>query len=141
MNDWTVDSNVVAKWVLAEPDSPQALQVVTDTAAAGGRLHALDLAFVEATNVIWTRYHRRLLTLPEARQAQTLLHQAQVETAPCLPLLSQAFDIALQFDIAVYDALFVALTRHLAIRGVTADEPLVRAVGSAYPEIKLLRNW
>ena len=58
-----------------------------------------------------------------------------------LPLLSKGFDVAAQFDIAVYDALFVIGARERGIGGVTADEPLVRAVGSAFPEIKLLRNW
>src|SRR5262249_40362981 len=78
MNDWVVASSVVVKWVLVEPDSALALQVTTDTAAKNGRLHVLDLAFVEVTNVIWTRCHRDLLTLPESRQALALLLQAQV---------------------------------------------------------------
>ena len=141
MNDWVVDSSVVAKWVLAEPDSAQALRVVTDTAARGGKLHVLDLAIVEVANVIWTRYHRRLLTPPESLQALLLLQQAAVQVVPCLPLLPPAFAIATQFDVAVYDALFVAAARDLGIGGVTADEPLMRAVGATYPELRLLRNW
>lgn len=141
MNDWAVDSSVVAKWVLAEPDSVDALRVVTETAARGGNLSVLDLALVEVTNTIWTRYHRRLLTLPEARQALALLQAAKIQLVPALALLTTAFDIATQFDVAVYDALFVAGVRHLGVSGVTADEPLVRAVGTAYPEVKLLRDW
>jgi predicted nucleic acid-binding protein len=56
-------------------------------------------------------------------------------------LLPPAFAIATQFDVAVYDALFVAAARDLGIGGVTADEPLMRAVGATYPELRLLRNW
>ena len=141
MNDWVVDSSVVAKWVLSEPDSAQALRVVTDTATAGGLLSVLDLAVVEVANVIWTRYHRHLLTLAEAQQALSLLQQAAVRVVPCLSLLTPAFAIAAQFDVAVYDALFVAAARDLGIGGVTADEPLMRAVGATYPELRLLRNW
>lgn len=141
MSDWSVDSSVVAKWVLAETDSAQALRVVADALANGWHLFVLDLALVEVTNVIWTRYHRRLLSLAEARQALALLQQAPVQTVTAMPLLNAAFDIAAQFDVAVYDALFVAATRHLGVSGVTADEPLVRAVSNAYPEIKFLRNW
>lgn len=141
MNDRVVDSSVAAKWVLAEPDSAQALRVITDSAARGGDLYVLDLALVEVTNVIWTKYHRRLITLEEAQQALILLQGAAVKVVPCLPLLTPAFAIAAQFDRAVYDAMFVAAARDLGIGGVTADEPLVRAVGSVYPEIQLLRNW
>jgi len=141
MNDWVVDSSVVTKWVLAEPDSAMALRVITDSTVRGGHLYVLDLAIVEVTNVVWTRYHRRLLTLVEAQQALTLLQQAAVKIIPCLPLLTAAFVIAAQFDRAIYDALFVAAACELGIGGVTADEPLVRAVGANYPEIVLLRNW
>jgi predicted nucleic acid-binding protein len=141
MTDWLVDSSVAVKWVLVEPDSAQALKVTTDTVAGGGHLHVLDFALVEVTNVIWTRYHRRLITLAEARQALALLQQAPVQTVAGLPWLSSAFDIAARFDVAVYDALFVAAVRQLSIGDVTADEPLVRTVGPAYPEIKLLRDW
>jgi predicted nucleic acid-binding protein len=130
MSDWSVDSSVVVKWVLTETDSAQALRVVADTLANGGHLFALDLALVEATNAIWTRYHRRLLSLAEARQALALLQQAPVQTVAAVPLLNAAFDIAAQFDVAVYDALFVAAVRHLGVGGVTADEPLVRAIST-----------
>jgi len=141
MNDWAVDSNVAAKWVLAEPDSAQALRVAAETASGGGRLFVLDFAIVEVTNVIWTRCHRHLLTLAEARQALSLLERANVQIVSGLPLTSAAFEISVQFDVAVYDALFVAMTRQLNVGGVTADEPLVQAVGAAYPEIKLLKDW
>lgn len=137
MNDWVVDSSVVAKWVLAESDSAHALRVVTDAAARGEQLHVIDFAMIEVANVIWTRHHRGLLTLTESQQAMTLLRRAAVSVRPSLPLLDSAFDISLRFDIAVYDALFVAAARGQRCHGVTADEPLVRAV----PEIKLLKNW
>ena len=143
INDRVVDSSVVAKWVLAKPDSAQALRVITDSVPArrDGHLYVLDLAMVEVTNVIWTRFHRRLLTLAEAQQALILPQRADAKVVPCLPLLTPAFAIAAQFDKAVYDALFVAAARDLGIGGVTADEPLVRAVGAGYPEIQLLQNW
>jgi predicted nucleic acid-binding protein len=141
MNDYVVDTSVAVKWVLAEPDSNKALQVVTDTVAANKRLFVLDLVLVEAANVFWTRYHRGLLTLPEAQQALTLLLQATVQVLPCLPILQVAFDLAARYNVAVYDALFVAVLQNLGADGVTADEPLVRAVGADFTQIKLLRNW
>jgi len=141
MNDWLVDTNVMVKWVLSEPDSAQALKLVSDTASAGGKLLVLDLAIVEAANVIWTRLHRKLLTFAEGKQALALLQKASVQIVPGLAALSNAFDIAARYDVAVYDALFVAMVKDLGVGGVTADEPLVRVVGAAYPQIKLLRSW
>lgn len=66
---------------------------------------------------------------------------APVHIEPAPRLLTAALEIAIQYDRAIYDALFVALAVDLGVPGVTADEPLVNALGSDYPQILLLRNW
>jgi hypothetical protein len=67
MSDTVVDSSVVAKWVLPEPDSAHAERLIAEVALKGERLIVLDLAFVEVTNAIWKRHHRGLATLDETR--------------------------------------------------------------------------
>jgi predicted nucleic acid-binding protein len=57
------------------------------------------------------------------------------------PLLAPALEIAAKYHRAVYDALFVAVARHLGLQGVTSDEPLYNAVHADFPEIILIRNW
>jgi predicted nucleic acid-binding protein len=52
MSDTVVDSSVVAKWFLPEPDSTQAERLLTEVAQKGERLIALDLVFVEVANAI-----------------------------------------------------------------------------------------
>jgi predicted nucleic acid-binding protein len=141
MSDTVVDSSVVAKWILPEPDSAQAQRIVSDVAGAGERLIVLDLAFIEVANAIWKRHHRGLATLDEARQLLDELLRSPVHVEPAGRLLAPAFEIAARYDRAVYDALFVALARDLQSRGVTADEPLYRAVHADFPEIILLRDW
>lgn len=141
MNDWLIDSSVAAKWILPEVDSQLALQIITDVTSQGAELWLLDFALLEVTQVIWVRYHRQLLTLQEAENALSLLQQVPFRLHPSLPLIQAAFNIAAQHDISVYDALFVAGTVDLGIKGVTADVPLVRAVGSTYPNFKLLKDW
>ncbi|MDX1946389.1 MAG: type II toxin-antitoxin system VapC family toxin [Pirellulaceae bacterium] len=141
MSDWCVDSAVVAKWVLPESDSSVARRVLVAVTASGGKLLVLDLAMIEVANAIRTRHHRKLLTLAEAHQALWLLQSAAVQVVPALPLLAAAFEIALQCNVADYDAMFVAVARQFAIGGVTSDEPLVRAVSAAFPEIKSLQTW
>jgi predicted nucleic acid-binding protein len=47
MSDCVVDSSVVVKLALAEPDSSKAHQVIADLVALGGRIHFLDFAMVE----------------------------------------------------------------------------------------------
>lgn len=57
MSDVVVDSSVVAKWIIAEPDSPQAQRLISEVALKGDRLIVLDLAFVEVANAIWKLHH------------------------------------------------------------------------------------
>jgi predicted nucleic acid-binding protein len=52
MSDTVVDSSVVAKGILPEPDSAQAKRLIAEVALKGERLIVLDLAFVEVTDSI-----------------------------------------------------------------------------------------
>ncbi|MCI0461885.1 MAG: type II toxin-antitoxin system VapC family toxin [Gemmataceae bacterium] len=141
MSDTVVDSSVVAKWVLPEPDSAHAARLITDVALKGERLIVLDLAFVEVTNAIWKRYHRGLATLDDTRQFLDDLLLSPVHVEPANRLLKPALEIAAKYDRAIYDALFVALAQDLGLSGATADEPLYNAIHADFPQIVLLRNW
>ena len=141
MSDCVVDSSVVAKWILPEPDSAQAERLIAEVALKGERLIVLDLVFVEVTNAIWKLHHRGLATLDEARQFLVKLLRIPVHVEPAVRLLKPALEIAAKYDRAVYDALFAALCQDLGLQGVTADEPLYNAIHADIPQIILLRNW
>jgi predicted nucleic acid-binding protein len=141
MSDTVVDSSVVAKWILPEPDSGQAQRLITEIALKGERLIVLDLALVEVTNAIWKRLHRGLATLVEARQFLAALLRSPVHIEPAHRLLSPALEIAAKYGRSIYDSLFVALVQDLTLPGVTADEPLHRVINADYPQIVLLRDW
>ncbi len=68
--DAVADSCVVAKWLLIEPDTPEALRVFADVKTRGGRLIVLDLALIEVAQAIWKRVHRGLL-IPEEGERLT----------------------------------------------------------------------
>jgi len=141
MSDTVVDSSVVAKWILPEADSAQAQRLITEVALQGDRLIVLDLAFPEVANAIWKRHHRRLATLEETRQFLDDLLQCPVHVESGRRLLKASLEIAAEYDRAIYDALFVALSQDLGLRGVTADEPLYNATHTAFPNIVFLRDW
>lgn len=140
MSDIVLDSSVIAKWLLPEPDSAQAQQLISRSVNGGHRLIILDLAFPEVANAIWKRQRRGLITLPEAKNLLAALQRGPVNIQPAIPLLFNAFEIAIKYDRAVYDALFIALANDRHLQGVTADEPLYNAVHKDFPNITLLRN-
>src|SRR5438552_3127609 len=120
MTDIVVDSNIVAKWVIPESDSLQALRVMSDTQKLGGRIVVLDLVYPEVVNVIWKKHRQKLATLEQARVFLQYLKRSPVQVERAARLLDRAFEIAVKYDRAVYDALFVALAEDLALSGVTA---------------------
>jgi predicted nucleic acid-binding protein len=141
MSDIVVDSSVVAKWILPENDSAHALRLTTEVPALGGRLIVLDLALAEVANAIWNSHRRARITLVEARKALAVLKGIPVHIEPAAKLLDQAFEIGVKYDRAIYDALFVALTNDLSVKGVTADEPLYNTTDADFPQVVLLRDW
>src|SRR5438132_14344730 len=82
MSDTVVDSSVVTKWILPEPDSALAAQFITEVAQKGERLIVLDLALVETTNAIWKRYHRGPTGLDDTRAFLDDLLQSPVHIEP-----------------------------------------------------------
>jgi predicted nucleic acid-binding protein len=141
MSDMVVDSSVVAKWYLNELDSAQARGLLANALKAGDRLIVLDLVYVEVTNAIWKCHRQGSISADEARASLADLLAAPLHIEKARRLLNSALEIAMKYDRAVYDALFVALAIDLGLQGITADEPLVNVVGGDYPQIVLLRNW
>lgn len=140
MNGVVVDSSVVAKWVLPEAEEEIAARLLA-TAGKLNRLIVVDLAYIEVTNAIWSRYRRKLIDIVEVQTASQLLFQVAVETERANSLLESALQIGIRYDRAIYDALFVALVAKTGFAGVTADVPLYKAVHGDFPTIVLLRDW
>ena len=141
MSDLALDSCVMVKWVAPEPYAALADQVVADSAKTGRRLITLDLALVEVGNALWKRFHRRLLSAQDVTRLYGLVVGRPLHIEPARPRMRAALDLAARYDRSVYDCLFLALAIELGIPGVTADEPLWRAVHADYPQIQLLRIW
>ena len=141
MSDVVVDSCVIAKWVLPETDSAQAMRLLTSVVGGNERLFALDIALIEAMNAVWGRHHRRLISTEDAHGFVSDLLDTPVHFQLADRLLKAAFEIAVKYNRAIYDALFVALAQDLRLPGVTADEPLWQAVHADFPNIILLQDW
>jgi predicted nucleic acid-binding protein len=141
MSDIVVDSSVIAKWILPESDSLEARHLFGQALTRGERLLVLDLALIEVANAIWKRHHQRIITVEEAHETLGRFLRMPVHIRPATPLLTSALEIAAAHDRSIYDALFVSLAHELRAPGVTADEPLWRAVHADFPNIVLLRDW
>ena len=136
-----VDASVAVKWVFAEPGSEIADQLLEGWIADRFEILAPPILPVEAANAIWKRALRGALTPGLAERALAELMQFCPQLVESATLLAHALELAIKHRASVYDGLYVALGVQERCRLVTADQELVRAFGSAFPQVILLRDW
>jgi predicted nucleic acid-binding protein len=135
-----MDSCVALKWVLAEPDSARALQLLDDFQNQVRVLLAQDVFPVEVAHALTRAERRGLITAQEGSAKFSDILAALPDLYPSLPLLPRAYDLSSTFRIGVYDCLYVALAEREGCEFITADDRLVRALGPTFPFILSLAS-
>lgn len=136
MTACVLDAGVAAKWFLPQVNEPlttEALGVLYEYSAGRVHLGVPDLFWPEIGNVLWKAVRQRRISPTYAEESIRKLKNVQIQIAPSLPLLDDAFAIAVTFDQTVYDAIYVALAVASGAPLITADERLVNALGSRFP--------
>jgi predicted nucleic acid-binding protein len=136
-----LDTGVLVKVFVREEDSWRATKLLQAAAEGTYRLVAPDFMAVELGNVLWKLVHRTHLREAEARQALGEFPFDRIEWLPARVLLAEAFGIAIEHEVSVYDAAFLAAAASLGADLVTADEELHRKVASRLPWVRLLRDF
>jgi hypothetical protein len=128
------DASVALKWVLQEPDSRLAeelLRIKRD-------LLIPDFWLGEATNVLWVQVRRKLLTPDEAREGLALLRALiQPTSTTGMDLHEVALEIGIAVNHSTYDTLYLAFAIAMGATGlVVADGGFVRDMrGHPDPEV------
>ncbi len=121
-----VDASVVVKWLLPEPDSAAALEYRRRWVVQGVVPAAPDFLLIELHNVFWKKLQRGELTPDAPVLAYAPTFGLEVNWFPFEPLLPQAWRLACQCQVSIYDALYAALAQQLHATLYTADADLVR---------------
>jgi predicted nucleic acid-binding protein len=115
-----VDANIAIKWLMPEPDSAVAIDLLDHT------LLAPELLLPECLNVLWHKRVKQELTAEEAVVALTALAAAQIEWLPVTPLMPAILDLAIRLKHPAYDCTYLAAAIHVGAPMVTADSRFVR---------------
>ena len=128
MTDYIIDSNIVAKWLLPEPDSNHARALI----APEYKLKAPDLLMPELANVLWKGARRGDLTTAESGELLKNFLQEHIDvTVRLLPsrlVIKQALMIAATERHSIYDCIYVALAVQSRCVLITADDRLVKTI-------------
>jgi predicted nucleic acid-binding protein len=134
-----LDSNIIVKLILNEPDSKHARSGIKTAVKKGAVLCTADLALTECLNVIWK--HVNLLhdiDDPTAVVEDLLAIYDHLTIIPVRAIAEETINIAAAKNISVYDAAYIALTQKLAGTLYTADKKLA-ATANTITTTKLLK--
>ncbi len=130
MRTVVVDASIVAKWLVPEDLSSQAL-------ALRGRYDfaAPDLLHAELANILWKKVRRGEISEDEALAGLHVFAHAEFLLEKCETLIRQALQLACQIDHPAYDCFYLCLAAKLDTVLVTADDRLLRRLAaSSRPE-------
>ncbi|HTV69517.1 MAG TPA: type II toxin-antitoxin system VapC family toxin [Rhizobiaceae bacterium] len=120
-----VDSSVVAKWLIPEGDSPQALKL-----RARHKFVVPDILFAEIANILWKQVARGALGPADVEDALAALQHFKPRILPSQSLLADACRLALALNHPAYDCFYLLAAARLGTVLVTADERLLRKLAA-----------
>jgi len=138
--NYVLDSSVAFKWLVLENDTAKALRIRDDFRKQAIDLVAPDIFPVQTVHSL-TRAERQGRVTPQqgVQLLQDFLsHLPQLHSY--LPLLPRAYAISSQARIGVYDCLYVALAEREGCELITADDKLLKTLGTQFPLIVSLAS-
>jgi predicted nucleic acid-binding protein len=131
-----LDASVAAKWFLPsaqETLTEEAFRLLEGYATGHTQFLVPDLFWPEFGNILWKALRLGRISRQSAEAAVVAIEERKIPTAPSSSLLKDALAIAATFDRTVYDCVYVALAVAEDAPLVTADERLVKALGTRFP--------
>ncbi len=123
-----LDTSIIYKWFIEEEYSNQALEIRNLVASSKYSVLIPDLLIYELSNEL--RYNTDYSN-DEIKKAIRSLYDMEIDiVAPVIEILESAIDIAREYDITIYDAYYLSLTKEIGYHFITADKRLVDKVSS-----------
>lgn len=140
MTNLVLDSSVVIKWFRKEGEEnrDQALKIRNKFLAGELKIVVPDLVYYELANVLKTKSAASHSSI--AKVIELVFLYPLVVIHPTAQFLNEANKLAFRFGITIYDALYLAVAKHLDCPLITADQKLT-AKAAASGKIKMLEDY
>jgi predicted nucleic acid-binding protein len=96
------------------------------------------LFYLECANILWKYTRRFNYPAGNARQDVRDLRALALRTVSAADLLEPALELALAYDLTVYDAAYAALAQQLGLPLITVDETLWRKLSGSGITVRTL---
>ncbi len=143
-NAVVVDTSVVVKWILDEPDSKIALALLTEWTDKELDILAPALLAYEITNVLYQRVRRDEMSLAKAKQAlaKVILSELELDFSQDPALSTQAMELAHRFNLpATYDAHYLALAEREGCELWTADKRMWNTIRGKLTWVRWMEDY
>jgi predicted nucleic acid-binding protein len=126
---FVLDASVAVGWVVAKQASDYGSKV--RRAARREQYHAPSLWRLEVSNSVRTLVRRRSISLDAGRTAIDILARLAPVIHPTDADMPDLLDLALRYDLSVYDATYLSLALRLRLPVACADGRLSEALAPA----------
>jgi predicted nucleic acid-binding protein len=138
---YVLDSNVAFKWEVTEADSDKATNLRDETRRGLHELIAPDFFPVEIGHSMMRAERQGRVSLADGWKLWLGIMADSPALRPHLALMHRAYALSSSTKQGVYDCVYVALAESESIELVTADDKLVRKLGSRFPFIVPLSSF
>ena len=142
-NTVIVDTSIVIKWMIEEPDSDIATVLLSRWISEDTVILAPVLLAYEISNVLYQRIRKGLITVKEAEQSLSyvLTNTVELDVPQDYSLNIRATQLAHEFSLsAAYDAHYLALAEREHCEYWTADIKLLNATSKKLSWVRNLKD-
>lgn len=136
-----IDSSVVIKWFVPEPNSMRARTILTQYQNGQVALIAPDSITAEVANVLWRKHSTQHLSPADGQVILDTFRSLHLTTYPVTDLLDVAYAQSIRLRQSVFDMLYLALAQRERCPYLTADEELVAAISALIPDVFALSSF
>jgi len=120
-----VDSSVVAKWLIPERDTDEALAL-----RERHRFAVPDILFAEVANILWKHVARGTIDARNVEEAMSALAYFKPHVLHSQQIFSDACRLAVELNHPAYDCFYLLTAARFGTVMVTADDRLLRKLAS-----------
>ncbi len=124
-----LDASFLVKLILEENGSDKARELVRSWAGSGEPLATIDLALPEALNAVW-KHCRKIGDLDREKACEAMEDLLKIWSSLKIysseEFAEEAFKLAVEENITVYDSLYIQLARSTRSGLATFDDKLAR---------------
>ena len=127
MNIAVLDTSALIRFYVPDGELPENLEHYIESAWRSETILIIrELAFVEAAQVLWKKEKAGFLEPVEVDKILSSILELPLEIDGHYAILPDALNIARQYNMTVYDSIFLAVAKKRNAQLITADQKLAK---------------